>query len=161
MPMPAGKWKSFAKSSWPGGRRPVLLFATTALLFTGCAREARVRIGDDIRMGAFTLRVTSVDSYSREHQGVPWEVAIALECSGGNRFERLDFTEALSRRGRIHFSTAENFRERAWLIKKGDDVTEFYIHVNPPQKSTGMTLEFSNAWPKSGEPRRIVVDLGS
>ena len=154
MRRPAGKWKSF-------GRLPVFLFVLSALLLAGCSREVRVRVGDEIRMGAFTLRVTSVDSYSREHQGVPWEVVIEVECSGGNRFERLDFAETLSRRGRIHFSTAERFHERAWLIRKSDDAAEFDIHLNPPQASKGMTLEFSNPRPKFGEPDRFVVDLGT
>ena len=131
-----------------------------AILFAGCTRERRIRIGQDIRMDPFTLRVTSVEGYSRAHQGIPWEVEIRLDCSGGNRFERMDFAEALSRKGGVRFATAEGWHDRAWLLRRGDDMREFFIHVNPPEKSSGMTLALRDPRQSAAGRDRILVDLG-
>ena len=150
-------WKR--AGNWPNCAE-LCVVVGALLVAAGCSRESRVRVGDEIHMGAYTLRITSAEGYSREHQGVPYEVAIRVECKGGNRFERADFAEGLSRAARIHFATAQKWRERAWLLRRGGDADEFLIQVNPPPNSTGMTLEFRNPWPRGGEPDRIVVDLG-
>jgi hypothetical protein len=155
------KLRDYAEPASGNGMRVALAAGIVAVLLSGCgSQELRVRKGEDIRMGPYTLRVTSADSYSRAHQGVPWEVEIKIECKGGNRFERIDFTEALSRRGKVHFSNGEGWRERSWLLARGDDRSDFVIHANPPTDSTGMVLEISNPYGGGGNPDRILVDLG-
>lgn len=123
-----------------------------------CTKETRLHRGDRISFGSFELTVTSFDSYSREHQGVPWEVEIRLDCKGGNRFERIDFAESLSRRGRIYFYNAEGWRERVWLFRKGDDAQEFYIRANPPKDSRQMYLEFRQ-FTGGGQVEKTIVDI--
>jgi|SRR6516164_5616130 hypothetical protein len=130
------------------------------VMLAGCSRQARVRVGQDVRFGPYTLRVTSVEAYTREHQGVPFEVEIRVRCEGGNQFERRDFTDDLSKGAKIYFSTAQGWRERGWLLARGYDYRDFLIQVNPPPQSTGMMLEIGNPNPGAEEPDKLVIDLG-
>ena len=130
------------------------------VLLSGCSHQARARVGQDLQLGPYVLRVTSVEAYTRAHQGVPFEVEMRVRCDGGNRFERMDFAEKLSRTGRIRFSTAQGWRERGWLLARGDDFHDFVIHANPPLQSKGMMLEIGNPYAKAREPDLILVDLG-
>jgi len=129
------------------------------MLLAGCSQDVPTHMGEDMRTGPYTLRVVSVDGYSRAHQGVPYEVTIRVECDGGNRFERMDFTEALSRRRRILFTTAQGYREHGWMLAKGDDFHEFTIYVYPAAESSGMKLAFQMSAPGAFTRRRFVVDL--
>jgi hypothetical protein len=131
-----------------------------SVLLSGCSHEARARVGQDLPFGPYVLRVTSVEAYTRAHQGVPFEVEMRVRCEGGNRFEPMDFAEKLSRTERIHFSTAQGWRERGWLLARGDDFHDFVIHASPLVQSTGMMLEIGNPYAKVREPNSILVDLG-
>jgi hypothetical protein len=135
------------------------LLALTALSW-GCSQEKSARLGEQLRMGPFTLRVTSVDAYTRGHQGVPFEVEVRVTCDGGNRFERMDFADTLSKKEKIYFSTSGGWRDRAWMLARGDDNRDFVLHANPPLDSKGFVLDIGNPYAKWDEPGRILVDLG-
>lgn len=109
-----------------------------------------------MRLGAFTLRATSVDVYSRAHQGVPLEVEVLFRLAGGNRFDRADFAETLSRRG-LRFRSREGWQDRVWLLGRDDTFQTLVLHANPPAGSHGYTLEIGNPY---GEPRLYLLDLG-
>ena len=108
-------------------------------------------------MGQFVLRADSVEVYSREHQGLPLEVTIHFTVGGGNRFDRLDFAETVSRDGRIHITSSTGWRDRCWLLGEGEDQRNARVQANPPRGSRGYTLEIGNPY---GEPKRFVLDLG-
>ncbi len=135
------------------------LLMLVVLLAEGCGKKGHSRVGDDLRMGPFTLRVASVTA-SQRSQTVPFVVEIWLRCDGGNRFERLDFGRKLSRERKVLFSTAQGWSERAWLNERGEDFREFVIQVSPPPKSTGLTLEIANPYANRGDLEEFRVDLG-
>lgn len=108
-------------------------------------------------MGKFVLRADSVEAYGRAPQGVPWEVKVLFSLEGGNRFERYDFAEAVSRKGRVYFTTSAGWRDRYWLSGAGDEHRTLHLFAYPPLESRGYTLEIGNPY---GEPRRFIVDLG-
>jgi len=134
----------------------LLALALAAGAAWGCATPERVQIGQVMRMGQFVLRADSVRVYSREHQGVPLEVEVLFTLGGGTRFDRLDFTEAVSRKGRVYLTTSAGWRDRCWLSGIGEDQREARLTANPPRGSSGYTLGIGNPY---GEPKRFVLDL--
>jgi hypothetical protein len=132
-------------------------FALLALL-AGCSGpQPHVALQQDMRMGPFTLQATSANAYSRSHQGVPWEVAVSFSLSGGNRFDRAAFADQVSRRGPILFQTSDGWRDRSWLLTRGEDCSTLVMHANPPLGSHGYTVEIGNPY---GKPSKFVLDLG-
>jgi hypothetical protein len=128
------------------------------LLVAGCAEPPkRVGVQQDMAMGPFILRAEEVRAYSRAHQGVPWQVEVAFTLSGGNRFDRSDFAERVSRGGKLRFQTSDGWRDRAWLLRRGDEAQVFYIQTTPPLGSHGYTLEIGNPY---GHPSAYLLDLG-
>jgi hypothetical protein len=144
-------------ASWRRCAEVWLLLALAAAATAGCAKPERVQVGQVMRMGQFVLRADSVRVYSREHQGVPLEVEVLFTLGGGTRFDRLDFTEAVSRKGQVYLSTSAGWRDRCWLSGIGEDQREARLTANPPRGSGGYTLEIGNPY---GEPKRFVLDLG-
>jgi hypothetical protein len=127
-------------------------FATAA-----CAKPEPVQMGQVMRMGQFVLRADSVDVYSRAHQGVPLEVKVFFTVGGGNRFDRLEFAETVSRKGRVFLVTSAGWRNRCWLSGIGEDQRRAYVVGNPPLDSRGYSLEIGNPY---DEPKRFILDLG-
>lgn len=115
-----------------------------------------VALGDPMPMGPFTLRAVSIDSYSRAHQGVPWEIEVRFTLEGGNRFERDDFANAVTHKG-LTIRDAAGWSERGWLLWRNDERTLFAVQVNPPQEGHGYTARIANPY---GKPAAYVVDLG-
>lgn len=146
--MPAASWRRCAEA-W--------LLALACVAAGACEKPERVEIGQVMRMGQFVLRADSVEVYSRQHQGVPLEVQVHFTIGGGNRFDRLDFAETLSRKGGIHISASTGWRDRCWLLGEGDDQRNAYVQGNPPLGSSGFTLDIRNPY---GEPRRFILNLG-
>jgi hypothetical protein len=144
-------------ASWRRCVDTCLLAAFTAVAVAGCAKPERVEIGQVMRMGQFVLRADSVRVYSREHQGVPLEVEVLFTLGGGNRFDRLEFTETVSRKGRAYLTTSSGWREPCWLSGIGEDQRAARLTGNPPRGSSGYTLEIGNPY---GEPKRFILDLG-
>jgi hypothetical protein len=138
-------------------RRCAEAWLLLALAAGGCARPERVQLGQVMRMGQFVLRADSARVYSREHQGVPLEVEVLFTLGGGNRFDRLDFTETVSSRGRVYIITSAGWRERCWLSGIGEDQREARLTANPPRGSSGYALEIGNPY---GQPKRFILDLG-
>ncbi|GEM_PF-4572378 len=133
---------------------------TLALALAGlcaCSRTQRVKAGQEFQMGQFKARVEGVSVYTRAHQGVPLEVEILLRCDGGNRFDRMDFGEAVSRKGKLTFKTSGGWSDRVWLLRRGDDARQFAIQANPPLGSKGYVLTIGNPY---GKPDKYEVDLG-
>lgn len=128
-----------------------------ALAAWACAKPERVQMGQVMRMGQFVLRADSVQVYSREHQGVPLEVKVVFTLGGGNRFDRLDFAEAVARQGRVYLMTSAGWRDRCWFAGEGDDQRSAHVIGNPPRGSSGYSLEIGNPY---GEPKRFILDLG-
>ena len=110
-----------------------------------------------MRMGQFVLRADSVAVYSREHQGVPLEVKVEFTVGGGNRFDRLDFTERVSSDGRVYLASSAGWRQRCWLAGADEDQRRAQVVGTPPRGSSGYSLEIGNPY---GEPRRFILDLG-
>lgn len=146
MPMPGLSWRRCADAC-------LLL----ALVTAGCERPEPVQMGQVMRMGQFVLRADAVRVYSREHQGVPLEVEVFFTLGGGNRFERLDFAEAVSRRSGVYLTTSAGWRRRCWLFGVGDDQRKLRLTGTPPRDSRGYALDIGNPY---GKPRRFVLDLG-
>lgn len=139
--------------------RPCLRGLALLVLLAGCSGPPqRVALQQDMQMGPFTLQATSIEAYSRSHQGVPWEVAVSFSLSGGNRFDRADFADRVSRRGPITFLTSDGWRDRTWLLTRSEDCTTLVMHANPPLGSHGYTVEIGNPY---GEPSKFVLDLGA
>ncbi len=128
-----------------------------ALGAAACAKPEHVQMGQVMRMGQFVLRADSARVYSREHQGVPLEVEVLFTVGGGNRFDRADFTEFVSRKGLVYLATSAGWRDRCWLASAGEDRREARLTGNPPRGSSGYTLEIGNPY---GEPTRFILDLG-
>lgn len=114
-------------------------------------------MGQVMRMGQFVLRADSVAVYSRQHQGVPLEVKVVFTVGGGNRFERLEFAEAVARQGRVYLITSTGWRDRCWFAGAGEDQRSAELYGHPPKGSSGYTLEIGNPY---GEPKRFILDLG-
>ncbi len=114
-------------------------------------------MGETFRMGEFRLRVQSVQVEDRRHQGVPLDVEIRLSCDGGNRFDRMDFADALSRKGRVYLRAEGGWRKRLSLSASGDDARALVAHAYPPPGSRGYVLTLGNPY---GSPRQFQVDLG-
>jgi hypothetical protein len=114
-------------------------------------------MGQVMRMGQFVLRADSVEVYSRQHQGVPLEVKVFFTIGGGNRFDRLEFAETVSRKGRVYLVAASGWRDRCWLSGAGEDQRAAHVIGNPPPGSSAYSLEIGNPY---GEPRRFILDLG-
>ncbi|MFC3071117.1 hypothetical protein [Phenylobacterium soli] len=133
---------------------PVL---AAVLALACCAPQPTPAVmGEDMAMGPFTLRAVSAASYSRAHQGVPWEVEVRFTVAGGNRFERDDFANAVNRKGlRVH--DAAGWSERGWLLWRNDERTLFAVQVNPPAEGHGYVAEIHNPY---GKPAVYRVDLG-
>ena len=134
-----------------------LIVGLAASAAAACAKPERVQIGQVMRMGQFVLRADAVDVYSRAQQGVPLEVKVLFTVGGGNRFDRLEFAETVSRKGRVFLVTTAGWRDRCWLSGIGEDQRSAYVVGNPPLDSRGYSLEIGNPY---GEPRRFVLDLG-
>jgi hypothetical protein len=144
--------------------RIVLLGAAVLVLaaLSSCTekKEARVGMREDFRMGPFTLRAVSVEAYTRTHQGVPFEVEVRLRCTGGNRFDRLDFGDTVTFKSRAYFRTSAGWRDRVAVLSRGDRAEDFAVYGNPPPGSSGFVLEIGNPYAKAGDPDRFLIDLG-
>jgi hypothetical protein len=134
-----------------------LFLALAAAAAAGCAKPERVQIGQVMRMGQFVLRADSVEVYRRNSQFKPLEVKILFTLGGGNRFDRLEFAETVSRRGRVYLASSAGWREPAWLSGIGEDQRTMQTYGHPPRDSKGYSLEIGNPY---GEPRRFILDLG-
>ena len=145
--------------SRPGAsrRRCVEAWLILALAAGACAKPERVQMGQVMRMGQFVLRADSVEVYSRQHQGVPLEVKVFFTIGGGNRFDRLEFAETVSRKGRVYLVAASGWRDRCWLSGVEEDQRAAHVIGNPPRGSSGYSLEIGNPY---GDPRRFILDLG-
>jgi len=144
-------------ASWRRSVDACLILAIAAVAAAACAKPERVQMGQVMRMGEFVLRADSVQVYSREHQGVPLEVKVLFTLGGGNRFDRLDFAEAVSRRGRVYLGTSAGWRDRCWFLGVGDDQRQMYMLGHPPRGSSGYTVDIGNPY---GKPKRFILDLG-
>lgn len=133
------------------------LAALMLLAIAGCSEPEHVAMQQDMHLGKFTLRAVSVSEYSRAHQGVPWEVEVIFSLDGGNRFDRSDFTNDVSRHGGVYFRTSAGWRDRVWLLQRGDDIRFVVVQANPPPDSHGYTIEIGNPY---GEPSEFLLDLG-
>jgi hypothetical protein len=142
--------------SWWRCVEPWALLAA-ALAAAACQEPERVQIGQVMRMGQYVLRADAVRVYSRAHQGVPLEVKVEFTLGGGNRFDRLEFAETVSSKGQVFLAASGGWRERCWLSGVGEDQRQAEVVGNPPDGSTGFTLEIGNPY---GEPKRFVLDLG-
>jgi len=134
-------------------------FALLVLLVVAACADGGpkpVAMQQDMPMGPFTLRAVSAEAYSRAHQGVPWQVDVVFEVSGGNRFDRVDLANRVSRAG-VVFRTAEGWHERTWLLWRGEEVESFGLQANPPLGSRGYTVDIPNPYGKSEIYR---LDLG-
>ncbi len=148
MPVRAKLWRNWAK----GLGCLLLLLAVAA-----CTKpQPVVAMEQDMHLGRFTLRAVSVNAYSRAHQGVPWEVEVRFSLSGGNRFDRADFANEVSRAG-VYFRTAAGWHDRTWLLRRGDAVDTLVLQANPPPSSGGYSVEIRNPY---GEPSGFLIDLG-
>lgn len=141
-------------ASW---RRCADAWLILALMAGACAQPERVAIGQVMTMGQFVLRADGVRVYSRAHQGVPIEVKVEFTLGGGNRFDRLDFTESVSRKGRVYLTDSSGWRRRCWISGVGEDLRQAEVIGNPPEGSSGYMLEIGNPY---GEPKRFILDLG-
>jgi hypothetical protein len=144
-------------ASWRRCADACLILALSAVATSGCAEPERVRMGQVMRMGQFVLRPDTVSVYSRAHQGVALEVTVEFTLGGGNRFDRIDFTEAVSSKGRVYLASSTGWRQRCWLSGVGEDLRAARVVGTPPGGSSGYTLEIGNPY---GEPKRFVLDLG-
>ena len=144
-------------ASWRGCAETGLVLVCAGLAIVACAKPERVQMGQVMRMGQFVLRADSVRVYSREHQGVPLEVEVLFTLGGGHRFDRLEFTETVSRKGRVYLTTSSGWREPCWLSGIGEDQRAARLTGNPPQDGSGYTLDIGNPY---GEPERFILDLG-
>ncbi len=142
--------------SWPKFVRVAALGIAAAAVLA-CSHVVRTRMGETFTMGDFHLRVESATAEDRRYQGVPLDVEIRLSCDGGNRFDRMDLAEALSKKGRVYFRTEGGWRERLYLLSRGDDARALVAHAYPPQGSKGYVLTLRNPF---GKPDQIEVDLG-
>ena len=142
---------------WRGCAEAWLLLAVVATATEACAKPARVQIGQVMTMGQYVLRADAVHVYSRAHQGVPLEVKVEFTLGGGNRFDRVEFTETVSREGRVYLTTSNGWRQRCWLSGVGEDQRQAEVVGNPPKGSSGYSLEIGNPY---GKPKRFVLDLG-
>ena len=149
MSTPGASWRRCAEA-W-------LLLAAVGTATAACAKPERVQIGQVMRMGQFVLRADSVQVYSREHQRVPLEVKVLFTLGGGNRFDRLDFAEAVSRKGRVYLTTSAGWRDQCGFDSVGEDQRTVEVLGWPPRGSSGFALEIGNPY---GEPKRFVLDLG-
>lgn len=142
-------------------RRSFLRGAAALLLAAAAgaciAPPTKVAVGQDMPMGGFVLRAESVRAYSRAHQGVPWEVEVRFTVTGGNKFERDDFAEAVNRRGKVIVRAANGWHDRGWLLYRDEARTRYAMQVNPPLGSQGYTVEIGNPY---GKPVRYLLDLG-
>lgn len=122
-----------------------------------CTRPAQARIGQTIEMGPFRVRVESVEVVDRRHQSVPVEVRVRLTCDGGNRFERMDFADLLSRKGKAYLRAADGWNERLHFMSSGDDARSMTLTGYPKEDRRGYVLSLGNPY---GKPSRVEVDLG-
>ena len=140
-------------------RRFSSAIALVAVAFLSACSKAprRLRIGETFAMGEFRLAVQSVTVLDRRHQGVPVDVEIRLTCYGGNRFQRMDLANALSRKSPAYFTTNGGWRERLFFSTSGEQGTILLAHVYPPVGSRGYVLTLVNTY---GQREHIEVDLG-
>lgn len=137
---------------------PRILALAGLLALAACAQPAQpVAMDQDMKMGPFTLRAVEARAYSRAHQGVPWEVEVVFTLDGGNRFEREDFLETVSRRSKVYLTTAGGKPERVWLLAHSEDRRSVYLQGNPPLGSKGYAVEIGNPY---GKPAAYRLDLG-
>ncbi len=142
--------------SWPRFSDAILLAA--ALFAASCGHSTRqVRVGETFTVGNFALRVQSINVADRRHQGVELDVEIRLSCDGGNRFDRIDFADSISRSGRVYLRAQSGWRERLYLSTWGESAAELVAHAYPPADARGLVLSIRNP---SGEPGEFEVDLG-
>ena len=152
MSMPGASWRGCVEA-----QSLAALLAVMAIGAGACAKPQPVQVGQVMRMGQFVLRADSVRVYSRAHQGVPLEVKVEFTLGGGNRFDRVEFTEAVSRDGRVYLTASNGWRQRCWLSGLGEDQRRAEVVGTPPKGSSGYSLEIGNPY---GEPKRFVLDLG-
>jgi len=143
--------------SWRHCAEAWLLLAVVGTATAACAKPERVQIGQVMTLGQYVLRADAVRVYSRAHQGVPLEVKVEFTLGGGNRFDRLEFTEAVSREGRVYLTTSNGWRQRCWLLGVVEDQRQAEVVGTPPKGSSGFTLEIGNPY---GEPKRFILELG-
>ena len=121
-----------------------------------CAKPERARMGETIEMGRFRVRVESIEVEDRRHQGVPVEVRVRLRCDGGNRFERMDFADLLSRKGKVYLRAEDGWSERLYFTSTGEDARSMVMAAYPKQDRRGYVLSIGNPY---GQPARVEVEL--
>ena len=146
MPRPGGSWPGFASA-----------VIVAAFLATGCSKPERIQVGQVMRMGQFVLRADRVEAERSFTASMPLEVRVHFTIGGGNRFDRVEFTETVSSRGRVVMSSATGWRIPCWLSGTDDDMRHASVVTHPPLGSSGYSLEIGNPY---GEPRRFILDLG-
>ena len=116
-------------------------------------------MGQTMRMGQFVLRADSARVYYRDRRGVPpeLEVKVVFTVGGGNRFDRNDFADAITFKGRVYLTAASGWRDRCAFAAVSDDKRTGEVYGRPPDGSRGFTLEIGNPY---GEPKRFILDLG-
>ena len=147
--------------STPGALRRPCVRAWVLLALAGawagaCAKPERIQMGQVMRMGQFVLRADDVEVSSRPYGDV-LDVKVTFTVGGGNRFDRLEFTETVSRKGRVYITAAGGWKTPSWLSSGPGDVRNAFVFAYPPRGSHGYTLEIGNPY---GEPKRFIVDLG-
>lgn len=140
-------WLRFAEGA-------VLAAALAAIV--SCGETRRARTGETIEMGQFRLRVASIEVEDRRHQGVAVEVRVRLTVDGGNRFERMDFSDRLNA-ARMYLETGDGWRQRVYAIMSGEDARGILLSAYPGTDRRGYVLSLGNP---GGRPSRVEVDLG-
>ena len=144
--------------SWRRSVSEAATLAVAAVALLGCTQTMRVQMGETFSVGQFRLRVQSVTAEQRRnYKGVRLDVEIRLSCDGGTRFDRMDFAEALTRKGRVYFRAEGGWRERLYLSASGEDARALVTHAYPAAHSRGYVLSLDNPY---GRPEQIEVDLG-
>jgi hypothetical protein len=64
------------------------------------------------------------------------------------------------KKGRAYVRTSSGWRDRVWVLARGEQAQDFIVHANPPLGSSGFVLEIGNPYAQGDEPERFIVDLG-
>jgi hypothetical protein len=148
------KWRD---RSWRKFSNGVIIAAAAGFLL-GCSEPAQlVPMRKTFAVGQFRLQVVSVNVEDRRHNGLQLDVEIRLSYEGRNRFDRLDFADALNKEGRPYLRARGGWRERIYLATRRDDTSELVGHGYPPFSSQGYVMGLRNPY---GKRELIEVDLG-
>lgn len=155
MSMPGVSWRRFVDAL--AALTLVALPAAAAVCAGACAKPERVQMGQVMRMGQFVLRADSMAIEYVYYRDNPLEVHVYFTLGGGNRFDRAEFSEVVSRRGPVFITTSAGWRQRGWLSCGEQEWRTLHLVASAPRGSSGYALEIGNPY---GEPRRFILDLG-